>query len=290
MELTQIAIKLDKQIKIRSKMFIAIICTLLTIFLGAINNLINTQIVLPIFYLGPIFVVTWYVGNRAGIALTILISIIWLTIDPLMGIPSLFYFYWNVFGRAGFFFIYIYILSSFKNLWIKEYELSRKDPLTGVANRRCLFEILEYEIIKAQRYGRPMTLGYLDIDDFKLINDNLGHVIGDKVLCLVARTIQKELRKTDIVARLGGDEFAILLPETSELSAQNVFNRIESKLLENMKENNWSVTFSIGVNIFDKPLDNVDELIEKVDRTMYSVKKTTKNAICYRINEVDYSK
>lgn len=289
MVLKQITTKLDKQIKLRSTKYISIVCLLMVVFLGATNYIIGVQIVLPTFYLVPISVVTWYVGNKAGKALTILISIIWLTIDPLIRtIHSSLYFYWNVLGRAGLFLIYIYILSLLKDSWIRENELAREDPLTGVANRRYFFEVLENEIIKAQRYKHPITIGYLDVDDFKLINDSLGHVIGDKLLCMVAQTIQGELRRTDVVARLGGDEFAILLPETGQLSAQIVCSRIQSKLLENMKENNWSVTFSIGVYILNSPLSDIDELMAKVDMAMYSVKNNTKSAICYQSDEADY--
>jgi diguanylate cyclase (GGDEF)-like protein len=134
-------------------------------------------------------------------------------------------------------------------------------------------------MLRAKRYDRPFTLAYIDLDNFKQINDKFGHSVGDEVLKLVAATIQSNLRQTDIIARLGGDEFAIFLPESNTESAKNSINKIRSLLLKSMEENKWEVTFSIGVITFHEFSYTLDEVIQKADNLMYSVKINGKNNI-----------
>lgn len=114
---------------------------------------------------------------------------------------------------------------------IKEQELARIDPLTHVSNRRAFYELAEIEIVRARRNGCPLSVAYMDVDNFKFVNDDLGHATGDLVLVTIASTLRSELRASDIVARLGGDEFAILLPETDAESAQAVLDKLRARLL-----------------------------------------------------------
>ncbi|HTC77354.1 MAG TPA: diguanylate cyclase, partial [Terriglobales bacterium] len=95
-----------------------------------------------------------------------------------------------------------------------EKELSRSDPLTGLPNRRAFYEVALAEADRARRYRHPLSLAYLDVDNFKQVNDDYGHDAGDELLVRVAEVLRRNLRNNDIVARLGGDEFAMLLPET----------------------------------------------------------------------------
>ena len=92
---------------------------------------------------------------------------------------------------------------------------SRSDALTGIANRRYLDEFLPVEMERAKRYGHPLTIAMLDIDHFKLVNDTLGHAMGDRVLCTIAKMLTTELRSIDRAARYGGEEFIIVFPETT---------------------------------------------------------------------------
>jgi diguanylate cyclase (GGDEF)-like protein len=119
------------------------------------------------------------------------------------------------------------------------------------------------------------------MDDFKQVNDLRGHSEGDKVLQTVGEVFLKSIRKTDVVCRLGGDEFAIAMPETSEAGARAAFNKLRKNLALAMHENNWPVSFSIGVISFDLPPSNFDEAVKLADALMYQVKKSGKNNILF---------
>lgn len=106
----------------------------------------------------------------------------------------------------------VHLLSELKKAYEREKILAHTDGLTKVYNRRYFLDILSLEAKRSIRYNHYLTLAYFDVDNFKPINDNLGHTQGDKLLCLIATTVKKNIRQTDIVARLGGDEFALLLP------------------------------------------------------------------------------
>ena len=110
--------------------------------------------------------------------------------------------------------------------------MARIDFLTGVLNSRAFYQIATAEIQRSGRYGHPLTLAYIDLDNFKTVNDEFGHSTGDELLKTVARTFSDNLRSSDYVARLGGDEFAILMTETSAQAALNVVARIQVLLEE----------------------------------------------------------
>jgi diguanylate cyclase (GGDEF)-like protein len=160
-----------------------------------------------------------------------------------------------------------------------ERDLAHIDFLTGAVNSRFFFDLVNMEIYRSQRYNHPFTIVYLDLDNFKTVNDKFGHITGDQVLRAVANQARTHLRKTDVVARLGGDEFALLLPETNQESAQVVISKIQGGLLVEMQQSNWPVTFSIGVLTCTDAPPSPDELIRLADELMYSVKHGSKNAI-----------
>jgi diguanylate cyclase (GGDEF)-like protein len=173
------------------------------------------------------------------------------------------------------------ILYNEKKATEREREFARIDNLTGAANPRCFYDLAQMEIERFQRYKHPFTLAYIDLDNFKTVNDQFGHPTGDQVLRIVASSARKYLRKTDVIARLGGDEFALLLPETSEESARVALSKIQSELLEEMRIGNWPITFSIGVLTCNVAPHTTEELVRMADELMYSVKHESKNSIKY---------
>jgi diguanylate cyclase (GGDEF)-like protein len=138
------------------------------------------------------------------------------------------------------------------------------------------------EIDRARRYRSPITVAYIDLDNFKVVNDQFGHSTGDLVLRNVAAHLMANLRQTDIVARLGGDEFAILLIETNPDSTESILKRVHDGLTLDMKGKNWPVTFSIGVVSCSGQSLTVDDIINRADGLMYSVKKNGKNGLQYK--------
>jgi len=161
----------------------------------------------------------------------------------------------------------------------REKDDARMDFLTKIANRRAFYEVALTESNRARRYGRSLTLIYIDLDNFKQVNDRCGHDVGDELLVEVAATVRSNVRSTDTVARLGGDEFAILLPETDQEAAMTVTSKLRDVLLESMRVKNWPVTFSIGVASFAVPPETVEEMVKRADAIMYSVKLQGKNSI-----------
>jgi diguanylate cyclase (GGDEF)-like protein len=181
------------------------------------------------------------------------------------------------------FLAFVFILGEVQALYGRERELSRADSLTGLLNRRAFAEALEVELQRMHRVLRPMTLVYFDLDNFKLVNDRVGHAEGDRLLLEVAATMQQGLRRVDVPARLGGDEFAIVLSETDEAAARSVVEKLTAQLLASMQQHGWPVTFSVGAVTFQQPMTSADDMVRLADQTMYSVKQSGKGRIAYHV-------
>ncbi|MEB3355464.1 MAG: GGDEF domain-containing protein [Synechococcales bacterium] len=251
--------------------------------IGTVDFLTGHELSFSVFYVIPISLITWFVSYRLGIIASIVSAWVWLWADLSSGsiyshslIPV-----WNSLIRFIFFLIITLLLSRVKNDMEREKKLSRTDNLTGAANSRFFFELLQMEVDRFQRYQRPFTLAYIDLDNFKAVNNSFGHPIGDQVLYTIVSHARKKLRKTDIIARLGGDEFVLLLPETDQDSARIVLPKFQSNLLEEMQRNQWPVTFSIGVLTCSIGPFDANKLIGLADKLMYDVKNSGKNSLKY---------
>jgi len=157
--------------------------------------------------------------------------------------------------------------------------LAHTDPLTGLANRRRLMEQFEREFRRALRYGRPLSLVYLDLDGFKTINDHFGHMFGDEVLQGVAKAMLAVLRATDLLARVGGEEFALLLPETGLDGAANVANKLRRALNAYGAQLGPAVpplTFSAGISRLHDGDSSFEDMLARADAAQYLAKSTGK--------------
>jgi two-component system, cell cycle response regulator len=161
--------------------------------------------------------------------------------------------------------------------------LTQIDPLTEVANRRHLSERLEEEFLRSKRYERPMSLGMLDIDNFKKLNDNYGHPAGDYALIQVANIIKETLRRHDFVARYGGEEFVMLLPETPVDNAVLACERVRVSVAEaqiTFDGQRLPVTVSLGVASFPHNLlTKAQDLITLADTALYDAKRSGRNRV-----------
>lgn len=253
--------------------------------IGTIDYFTGAEFTFSLFYLLPISLAAWFTSKRIVLTASILTAVIWLFADFSAGrfhYNSIAYL-WNFVSRLVFLAIVGGLLLLLKKALNREHELSRTDYLTHAFNSRAFYKLVELEMSRSSRYRHLLTLAYLDIDNFKFINDTFGHQIGDKLLCAVVDVIKSSFRKSDVVARLGGDEFAVLLPETDQDDARTSITKIQNRLENMTRENNWSVTFSIGVVTYIKMPPTVDKLIELCDQGMYSVKNTSKNGINYSL-------
>jgi diguanylate cyclase (GGDEF)-like protein len=156
--------------------------------------------------------------------------------------------------------------------------LATHDPLSNVLNARAFSNELAQELSRNRRYGRPLALIYLDLDDFKAVNDAHGHATGDAVLRLVADAIQSAVRQADLVGRLGGDEFAVLMPETEGTVAHAAANRLVSGI-RTVFRGTPSVTASVGVVSVTGSEAGTDELLRKADQAMYQAKRGGKDRV-----------
>ncbi len=236
-------------------------------------------------YLIPIIIVTWLVGIYWGMMVSVVSAFSWLIADLSMidrfsnsYIPIV-----NESLRLAVFLFIVLIITRYKKILANQKEKASMDPLTGVANRRAFFRLARTEIDRSRRYNHPFSVMFIDIDNFKQINDHLGHHTGDRLLIKVVKTIKYHLRAIDIVARFGGDEFVVLLVRTEDNSALLVVRKLQKQLLDVMQENKWPVTFSIGVATYHSVPDSVEETIRAADELMYQVKHNGKNNIRHAV-------
>ncbi len=258
------------------------ICAILAI--GAVDFLTGYEFSVSTIYVLPIIATAWYAGKKRALILSAIGAAVSLLADVLVGHSSnLFYPLWNALMLSGFFVIITYLVSANRTLLAAERELARTDPLTGAANLRSFMEILNREIKVVKRYQRPLTLAYMDIDNFKAMNDTCGHASGDALLKSVVKAVRGSIRATDTVARMGGDEFMILLPETNEEQAPNAIEKINGKLLLAAREFSCPVTFSFGVITSHDPERTPDDLIKLADDLMYASKRKGKNTAAFDV-------
>jgi diguanylate cyclase (GGDEF)-like protein len=265
----------------RSSGFVYASGLLLILLVGIIDYLSSPDVSFLIFYALPVFGAAWYAGRRAGVLMTAASGLSWL----LTAYANAAHFanpaiaYWNAAVSISFMLVLTHLIASFKKSLVQERDLARTDYLTGAVNGRSFSELADAELNRARRHEHPFSVAFLDIDDFKLVNDRRGHTAGDRLLQLVSDTIRANVRTIDTVARLGGDEFAVLMPETGDAAAQVVMRRVRRELLEVSHKRGFPVTFSIGVVTWDYPPASTDDLLRAADEMMYTAKRLGKNAV-----------
>ncbi|MEJ2034410.1 MAG: GGDEF domain-containing protein [Deltaproteobacteria bacterium] len=165
----------------------------------------------------------------------------------------------------------------------KTFEISIRDELTGLYNRRYFNERLLDEIERGKRYDEPVSLISCDIDFFKEVNDTFGHPVGDKVLAWLAVIFRKALRKNDVIARYGGEEFMILLLNTSKGQARHAAEKLRQLVAESAMDNEGNpirVTISCGVAALDRDGCSLENLIVNADNALYAAKEQGRNQVC----------
>lgn len=244
-----------------------------------LDYITGDEIAFSIFYLIPVGFAAWYGSRSSGLLISVLGSMAWLALDISTGHenygPAVVI--WNAFVRFGSLGITSLLVSVLNKLYRNEHEMAQIDSLTGAFNHRGFYERAQVEIYRTSRYNSVFSVAYIDIDDFKKVNDNHGHHVGDRLLQSMVQAVQWNIRATDSIARIGGDEFAILLPETDEPAARQVIGKLQENLRRAMMSDGIPITFSVGVMTFNKPPEGVDDMLKLVDALMYDVKKNGKD-------------
>ncbi len=269
----------------RSRLFHIGLGLALVAALGVVDYVTGPFLSMAFFYLLPVCLAAWFAGRGAGILMASAGALASLLADvtatswhshPLVSS-------WNATVELGLFVAFACVLSELRRAMDHAKELSRTDALTGAANARSFLEVVDQEVQRGRRYQHPVTLAYLDVDNFKAVNDHFGHATGDTLLRLVTDTIRCHLRAPDVVARLGGDEFAILLPETGREEAEPVLERIRQNLVEVSAQHRWPITFSLGALTWKGTGQAAEELVQAADHLMYTGKRAGKNRITFQV-------
>jgi diguanylate cyclase (GGDEF)-like protein len=158
--------------------------------------------------------------------------------------------------------------------------LAITDDLTNIYNRRHFLERLQNEIDRARRYEVPFSVLFLDIDNFKELNDSFGHQVGDRILAELGSILKYWARSSDIVARYGGEEFTVLLPMTDKPRALIAAERLRRNIQRHVFYRRKKLTVSVGVAGFPEDGDTVEQLLGRVDEALYMAKKTGRNRAC----------
>jgi diguanylate cyclase (GGDEF)-like protein len=253
---------------------------LLAGLIGLLDFWTGPYLSFSIFYLLPVAGCAWWGGFPHSILVALGAALAGHAVDlvenptipPLAGV-------WNGVVRFGTLTLAASLVARLHAGILRERRLARTDSLTGAANARTFYEAAQAEAERALRAGRPLTLVYVDLDDFKQLNDRLGHAAGDEALQDVVRTILPNLRGADLLARLGGDEFALLLPETEAEGAGALLERLHGVLAQEMVRKGWPVTASVGAITFLRPGSDIDSMVQRVDALMYRCKRSGKGRV-----------
>lgn len=238
---------------------------------------------LELFYIAPVALGAWRRGRIFGMGLAVAAALLPAIVDYGTGNrPVLAVEFWNTAMRLGIFTVVVHLLFRLRVALERLKVLASTDDLTGAANARTFHEHCRAEMARARRHGTSLTLLYLDLDDFKAVNDEIGHLAGDAVLKTVVETIRRHVRPYDIVARMGGDEFAVLFPDVRDDAAAAIREKIRDVVASTMARRGFPVTCSIGSVTFSKIPKETDDLIRTADDAMSEAKRRGKNTIVHR--------
>ncbi len=255
-------------------------------FVGTLDYMTGVEIRLFPLYFVPVAIVAWFMSRASSIALACASTLMW-GASNLLGAPkysSALVAPINFTAMLVAFGTIAVLVSELQRRLRIERDLSRKDPLTGLPNSRAFYEHGSLLLAVARRSARTLTLAYLDLDNFKAINDQFGHLEGDRALVETAHALQQQVRASDLVARLGGDEFAILMLDSDVEAARTSLERVRNHVTTRMQQNTWPVTVSVGAVTYARAPTSLDNAIHDADAVMYRAKSAGKNRVTIESN------
>lgn len=269
------------------------IALMATGLIGWVDVATGPDIGLSLFYILPVLATARWLGQWPMVVVAIAASATWFGADFVShGVDALRTSMWNGVTRLGIYNLLGWLTCSLRHerdqlrtaneqmasLLEHEALLARTDALTGLANSRAFLEAVQREVTLGLRHAYRWSVAYVDIDNFKKVNDTRGHAAGDGLLQELARALQETVRASDLVGRLGGDEFAVLLAHTSHDEAQVVMQRYAEKVGQiAARFSDCGVGASIGIAAFgDGDVVTVDKAVQAADAAMYRIKMQRK--------------
>jgi diguanylate cyclase (GGDEF)-like protein len=241
----------------------------------------NPSLSWMVFYIFPIAIATWFVGARPGVLMVFLSAVATYSVLSLQSTPLL-NVLWNTGAMVAIGAIGVELLYSVKMSQEVGKQLSRIDSATGAINARFFMELLEAEFHRAERYRFALTVAYINLNDFEQLNVRLGQQAGDELLYQFVVQLSEALRANDVVARLRVDEFALLLPQTNDLQAQQVFARLQPQMKDALEAEAIPIEYSVAVVTFLEMPDTVEEVTEQAENLLQSL-KASGNRLEYRV-------
>jgi diguanylate cyclase (GGDEF)-like protein len=261
-------------------LFIVLAGLPLVVLIALLDHWSGRRLSLGLLYPIPVALAAWRGGLPCGLLVALAATGIWHIADCLSQ-PELSLAAVLVSGvvRFGAFTLVASLLGRLRLSLLHEKALARTDALTGAANGRTFYEAACLAIEGSLRSGVPLTLAYLDLDNFKHLNDRHGHAAGDEALRRAARAICANIRATDVLARLGGDEFALLLPGLVGEDVQALLDRLCRVVGQVMAAEGWPVTLSVGAATFAQPCRDIDLMLRRADAMLYRAKRGGKGRV-----------
>lgn len=271
------------------------------LLIGWVDFNTGPEVALSLLYLVPIVAVAWWGAGRDALVCAIVAALAAAFGDaPWRSQLGLEVLLWNAFSRFVIFTSGAILVSNLrrkqkdlstvnveqKRAYGREAMLARTDALTGLPNFRAFVEAIQRDSARAVREGSHLCVLYIDLDDFKSVNDRYGHTTGDQVLQDIAQALTSSVRGGDVVARVGGDEFIILLWHATPADADQVAQRIEKKVQEIAAAYPQAhLGASLGARFFERPPENAEDVVRLADDAMYDVKASRKAGRAERYNQ-----
>jgi diguanylate cyclase (GGDEF)-like protein len=263
---------------------VLLLALLLLFCIGVLDYVFGLAISLSFFYILPVGIATWYGNREMGVLCAVLTDLPMLAEqagrDYSAHRPGVLL--WTLFLQTGTMLVVVALLARIRALLRHEAALARTDPLTGLLNRRGFIERLDYLVHLAAREDIGFALAYIDIDDFKEINDRYGHEEGDRALRVTSKVLMTATRHSDVAGRLGGDEFALLLPGLDRDKAAFLMHELHELFRLTFQGERLALTCSIGCVAFGAVIPDVAAAIRAADALMYEVKRRGKDSVCVK--------
>ncbi len=264
----------------RSRAFFIGSAAVLVAAIASADLVTGYQVSVGLLYVVPVALMAWYVSRLASAAVAMISALTWYAVSAFnapeeVGTPIL---AWNGAIRLGLFILISILMSSLKEAYDHQRRLARTDPLTGLLNGRAFEEEARLELMRAQRLNYEVGVLYIDLDNFKRLNDSRGHAAGDLFLKDMGTVLKSKLRATDVIGRLGGDEFGVILAATSRPQVLAIATRLQEALAHLSATAQPPVTLTIG-GVTSDGSEDIDTLIGRADNIMYRAKATGKGSI-----------